>query len=112
MAVSPTNLAAGCFVALVLSNYLVTRTEIPRRWPALFWIICGIDALAAILVLLYGVPGFQHSPMVRFVIGLVILMHLAQNFQVKTRWSSEDRARRLEEEDLERFGSGGAEGER
>lgn len=98
------NLFIGGFVALVLSNYLVTRTEIPRRFPALFWLVCGLDAVLAVVVFIFGVPGLHQSPMVRLVLGLVILMHLAQNFQVRTRWASEDRMMRLQAEDLERFG--------
>jgi uncharacterized protein YhhL (DUF1145 family) len=85
-------------VGLVAINYLVPRIELVRRVPALFWAINVIDLVVGLAVLLFGVPGFESHPIVRFMIGLLVLMHLAQNFALKSRWESEDRMDRLDEE--------------
>ena len=83
-------------------NYLVVRTDLARRWPPLFWAITGLDLVVSLAVFLFGVPGFQHSVLVRLTVGLVLLMHLAQNFQVRTRWLSEESQARLDAELEER----------
>ena len=83
-------------------NYVVIRTDLARRWQALFWAITGLDLVMALVVLLVGVPGFQQSGLIRLTVGLVLLMHLAQNLQVRTRWIAEENEARLEEELAER----------
>jgi hypothetical protein len=103
---SQSNLVLGVVVALIAANYLITRTQLGRRLPMLFWLINGLDLAAGLGVLLFGVPGFEHSTTIRFVLGLVVLMHLAQNFHAKTRWDAEERERRLEEEDIRRDSGG------
>jgi hypothetical protein len=102
--VSQDNLVLGAVVALIVANYAVTRTQLGRRMPMFFWLINGLDLAAGLGVLIFGVPGFEHSTTIRFVLGLVVLMHLAQNFHAKTRWDAEERERRLQEEDLQRDG--------
>lgn len=96
------NLGLVVLIALIASNYLVTRSSAARRYPALFWAINGIDVVAAVLVLLVGVPGIDGRPLIRVMVALVVLMHLAQNFQARTRWDAEDRAERREAELIER----------
>jgi hypothetical protein len=93
---------AGFFGVLVLNTVLV-RLPVAREYPWLFWAINGINAVVGIGVLLFGVPGFEGHPLVRFLVGLAILMHLAQNFAVKSRWDSEDRMERLDAEMRERM---------
>lgn len=84
------------FVSLIALNYTIPRVDAVRRYPALFWGINGLNAAAAVGLLLFG--GGVVQPIVRFLIGLVLLMHLAQNFAVRARWDSEARQERLEEE--------------
>lgn len=83
-------------------NYLVVRTDLARRWPPLFWAITGLDLVLSLAVLLVGVPGLQQSGLVRLTVGLVLLMHLAQNLQVRARWLSEESQARLDAEMEER----------
>ncbi|MEQ1502070.1 MAG: hypothetical protein ABMB14_07555 [Myxococcota bacterium] len=85
-------------ITVIASNYVVTRTELARRFPAVFWGIAVVDVVAALGILAFGVPGFDGHPIVRFMLGLVVLMHLAQNWQAKTRWDAEDRMDRLDAE--------------
>ena len=96
------DMALGLLVGLLLANYLVTRTGIARQYPALFWGITGLDALAAVAVLTLGMPGIEGRPLIRVMIALVILLHLAQNFQAKTRWDADARTARIEAELAER----------
>jgi hypothetical protein len=96
------NLVLFGLFALVALNYVVPRTELARRHPAIFWSINGLDLVAGLAALLFGVPGFDAHPIVRFLIGLVVLTHLAQNFAVKARWDAEARQERLDAELRER----------
>lgn len=96
------NLGLVLLIALIASNYLVTRSSLARRYPALFWVINGVDVVAAVCVLLIGVPGIDGRPLIRVMVALVVLMHLAQNFQARTRWDAEARAERLDAERTER----------
>ena len=99
------NVGTASLVALAVVlgvNYVVVRTDLARRWPALFWSITGLDLVVALVVLLVGVPGFEQSGLIRLTVGLVLLMHLAQNLQVRTRWLAEENEARLEAELEER----------
>lgn len=96
------NAVLAGLVALIAVNYVVPRTSLARRYPSLFWAINGLDLAVGLGALLFGVPGFDGKPVVRFMVGLLVLLHLAQNFQVKTRWDAEDRMDRLEREIRER----------
>ena len=89
------------FLSLISLNFTVPRVGAVRRYPALFWTINGLNAAAAVGLVLFG--GDLVQPVVRFLIGLVLLMHLAQNFAVRARWDSEARQERLEEEYLARL---------
>lgn len=96
------NLVLAGLVGLIALNYVVPRTTLARRHPWVFWAINGLDLAVGLCALLFGVPGFETKPLVRFMVGLLVLLHLAQNFQVKTRWDSEDRMDRIEQEIRER----------
>ena len=96
------NMSLAALVALIAVNYVVPRTAIARSHPWVFWAINGLDLAVGLGALLFGVPGFEGKPLVRFMVGLLVLLHLAQNFQVKTRWDAEDRMDRLEHELRER----------
>lgn len=89
-------------IGLIALNYVIPRTSYARRYPALFWTINGLDLAVGLVVLMFGLPGFEGKPLVRLMIGLLVMLHLAQNFQAKTRWAAEDRLDRLEKERAER----------
>jgi hypothetical protein len=96
------NTALAALFALLVANYVVTRSSLARGRPWLFWAINAFDALAAVAILMLGFPGIDGRPLVRVMIAMVVLLHLAQNFQAKTRWDAEDRAERLDAELRER----------
>lgn len=87
---------------VLATNYLVVRTDLARRWPPVFWGITGLDLVLSIGVLLFGVPGLPQSGLVRVTVGLVLLLHLAQNLQVRARWLTEESQARLDAELEER----------
>jgi hypothetical protein len=102
------NYALMGLVGLLIVNYLVTRTSLARDRPWLFWGINTLDAAGAVAVLMMGIPGIDGRPLVRVMVALVVLLHLAQNFQIKARWDAEDRAERLDAELRERERLAGA----
>lgn len=89
-------------VGLIALNYVIVRTPYARRYPAVFWTINALDLAVAVGVLLFGLPGFSNTPMVRLMVGLLVGLHLAQNFQAKSRWDAEDRRELLDAEAAER----------
>lgn len=87
---------------VIALNYLVVRTELARRFPPLFWAINLLDFAGALLVLLYGVPGLPEMGLVRLMVALVLMMHVAQNFRARVKWTDEENADRLDAELEER----------
>ncbi|MEQ1565878.1 MAG: hypothetical protein ABMA64_09600 [Myxococcota bacterium] len=83
---------------VMMVNLVVPRLGWVRDYPALFWAINGVNAAVGLGALVVGVPGFEGHPIVRFMVGLAMLMHLAQNFAAKSRWEAEDRMARLDDE--------------
>ena len=96
------NVTIGGFFVVVVLNTVVVRLSIGRTQPAVFWGVNALNVAAGVGALLFGVPGFEGSTLVRVLVGLAVLMHLAQNFAMKSRWDSEDRLDRLDEEMRER----------
>lgn len=86
--------ALGAVLAL---NHLLVRFELARRFRLLFWAVSLTDAALAVAVCFYGLPGFDQG-MVRLLVALVLLMHLAQNLQHRLRWAAEDRDAALDAE--------------
>jgi hypothetical protein len=87
-------LGLGTILAL---NHVLVRTELARRFRVLFWTVAVTDTVLAVGVALFGVPGFPQG-MVRLLVVLVLLMHLAQNLQHRLRWAAEDREAALDAE--------------
>lgn len=98
MNLTPAQLTVVAALGSVLAtNHLLVRTELARRITPLFWLVNAVDASLAVYVCLVGVPGFPQG-MVRLMVALVLLMHLAQNLQHRLRWAGEDREAALAEE--------------
>lgn len=98
------------FVGVLALNYLVPRLEAVRQYPALFWAINGVNVVAALMVIAAGAAAFPIYPSVRFLLALVLLMHLAQNVATRSRWEAEARQDKLEAEYLARIAADEEEG--
>jgi len=71
-------------VALLSANQVVCRIPVlrDRFWP--FWTMQLVDLVVGTGVLVFGVPGFDHAPPVRYVVGLMFFLHIATNLKLRT----------------------------
>ncbi|MCB9678639.1 MAG: hypothetical protein H6737_26285 [Alphaproteobacteria bacterium] len=85
-------------VALLLAvNNAITRVPVLRDREVLFWTVQLVDLGACIALLVYGIPGFADMPAVSWMLGLLFLLHVAQNL----RWRAERRRERGASDDVE-----------
>lgn len=87
-------------VAVIGANQVVVRLPAVRRDRRWFWGINALDALVAGAVLTLGLPGLP--PVAAWVVGLLLLLHVAQNLHLKATWDREDREEAIEEQRRER----------
>jgi len=78
-------------VAIIGINQVAVRTRLARDRSAVFWGLTFIDLIAGIVVLVLGLPGFEHVPVVSWVVGLLLVMHVAQNLMLRNGWEQEER---------------------
>ena len=89
-------------VALIGVNQVVVRSPPAREIPALFWGITIFDLLAGVVVAFVGLPGFERTPAVSWVVGLLLVMHVAQNLVLRNGWEQAEREEARAERDEER----------
>ncbi len=95
-------LALFGLVALIGANQMLMRIPRLRKDLRLFWALNVLDLLAGAAVLVLGLPGYEHAPVVGWVVGLMLLMHIAQNMHQKYSWEQEEREAAQMERELER----------
>lgn len=76
-------------------NQVAMRVERFARDPRVFWGVQVLDILVAGGLILVGLPGFERFPLVPPLMGLMLVMHAAQNHQIRAKWHQ------LEKEQLE-----------
>ena len=89
-------------VALIGANQFVVRSPPARSIPALFWGLTVFDLVAGGAVVALGLPGFERTPAVSWVVGLMLVMHVAQNLVLRAQWEQEVRDEAKAERDAER----------
>lgn len=92
MAFTPVNLLIAMVLVLGLNSALV-RLGLAARFPALYWIVQGMNAAIVVGVLVWGVPGLRgQAKLINWIIALVVSMHVVQN--VSARMAAQSEARR------------------
>ncbi len=89
-------------VGLIGVNQVAVRTPLARERAWVFWAITLVDRRAGVAVLVVGLPGFGHIPAVSWVVGLLLVLHVAQNLMLRNGWEQEDRDEARAERDEER----------
>ena len=89
-------------VAILGANHLVIRTPWARNNPAVFWSVNILDVVLGSLVLVFGLPGFESMQAISWVVGLLLVAHVAQNLQLRAQWAEEERRVAKQERDEER----------
>ena len=79
-------------VVLIGANHLLVRIPRVRRDPRLFWAINVADIAVGLAVLAFGLPGYASTPVIGWVVGLLLVMHVAQNLQLRSSWEQAERA--------------------
>lgn len=72
-------------------NHVVIRTPWARNTPAVFWAINFVDLGLGSLVLVFGLPGFESMQIISWVVGLLLVAHVAQNLQLRSMWVEQER---------------------
>lgn len=92
------DLRTGSLIALAsvfAINQAAMRVERWARDPRVFWGVQVLDIAVAAVLILVGLPGFERYPAMPPVLGLMFVMHAAQNHQIRARWQA------LEREEIE-----------
>lgn len=98
MAFTPINLLAMMVSVLVL-NSAVVRLGLPRRVPAIYWIVQGMNAAIIVAVMVWGIPGLHgQAKLINWIIALVVGMHMVQNVSARLAATAEARRAALDAE--------------
>lgn len=89
-------------VAVLGTNHFVIRTPWARNNAAVFWSINILDVVLGSVVLVFGLPGFESMQAISWVVGLLLVAHVAQNLQLRAQWGEEERREAKAERDEER----------
>lgn len=89
-------------VALIGVNQVAVRTRAARDTPLLFWGLTLTDLILGTAVAFLGLPGFERLPAVGWVVGLLLILHVAQNLALRGEWEQEAREDARAERDAER----------
>jgi hypothetical protein len=85
-------------IALLLGlNNAVVRLPFLQDRVLLFWAVQFIDLGVCIALLVIGIPGFEDMPAISYMLGLLFLLHVAQNL----RWRAQRRREQAPDEDVE-----------
>jgi hypothetical protein len=79
-------------VALLLAlNNAIVRLPWLKDRELLFWAVQILDVVACCALILYGIPGFEEIPIISWMLGLLFLLHVAQNLRWRARRRREHR---------------------
>ncbi len=92
-----TSVLLGLVAILALNQALVRIPALERR-STLFWGLQFLDIFIGSAVLIFGLPGFEHAPAVGWVVGLLFVMHVAQNMKIRSDRKQEERRAMIDEE--------------
>ncbi|MBT3219712.1 MAG: hypothetical protein HN348_11520 [Proteobacteria bacterium] len=82
------DLNTGVLLALIAFlgvNQSVARVSVLRGIAVLFWGVQLLNVVVSLGVLIFGLPGFDHIPIVSWVVGLLFLVHIAHNTRVRMK---------------------------
>jgi hypothetical protein len=89
-------------VAVIGANQVLVRSRYARESPRVFWTLTIGDLFLGVMVLIFGLPGFERTPVVGWVVGLLFVMHTAQNLMLRNDWAQQERDAAKAERDEER----------
>ena len=85
-------------VGVLAVNQAVMRTPRLQRDDRVYWTVQFMDLLMAGAVIGFGLPGFDHLPAVSVVVGLLFVMHVAQNHSARSKREEAERRERVHAE--------------
>jgi hypothetical protein len=87
-------------VAMLGFNQLLMRIPALESRSLLFWPLQVLNLVLGVGVLVMGLPGFEHAPAINWIVGLLFIMHVAQNLRIRS--DREHRSRRAEIDAMKR----------
>ncbi|MFT7518218.1 MAG: hypothetical protein ACI9MC_000348 [Kiritimatiellia bacterium] len=73
-------------VGLIAVNQLVMRVAALRGSPWAFWTVQVLNLTIACGILLWGLPGFDHMPFIKWIFGLLLIFRIVQNNGIRSRY--------------------------
>jgi len=82
----------GLFVliGLLVLNSVAARLPLVRRAPILLSCLDGVNGGVALYLALYGLPGFDHLPIVNLLFGLLLVVHVVAHVRLRADWKRDD----------------------
>jgi fatty acid desaturase len=81
--IDPELLALFLVVSALGTNQLVMRAPGLYESTVIFWLLEALLAAFALFLMVRGLPGFHHLPVVAWVIALLFVAHLVQNYRAR-----------------------------
>lgn len=88
-------------VAILGINQAAMRIERFQGDDRVYWTVQAVDLVLATGIIVFGLPGFEHLPAVSIVVGLVFVMHVAQNYNMRALRQRDERNAEREEIEAE-----------
>jgi hypothetical protein len=71
-------------VTILAANQAFARFPAARRFVVGFWLMQMGNVGLSLYALFIGLPGFDHAPAINWVVGLLVLFHVAHNLSLRT----------------------------
>ena len=76
-------------IALLVLNSVAARLPLVRRAPILLSCLDGVSGGVALYLVFYGLPGFDHLPIVNVLFGLLLVIHVVAHMRLRAEWKRE-----------------------
>jgi hypothetical protein len=73
-------------IGALAANQIVMRVGGLRGRPAVFWSLQLVNVAVGGALVWFGLPGFEHVPVIGWVIGLLFFLRVMQNNQARARF--------------------------
>ena len=77
-------------ISAFATNQIIMRMSQMYRHDVLFWALEALNVAFGAYVLILGLPGYRHVPAVGVVLGLMFLLHAAQNLRIRVQRQGDD----------------------
>jgi hypothetical protein len=95
---SPIGWSLTVTLSLMVINQAIMRTERLYKMSAVYYALQTMNAVSAVAIFAFGLPGFEGSRVYSFLIGFVFVFRVVWNYHERVLWMSEERREALADE--------------